>query len=904
MRKYRLNMLLMIIVLMSTMQFDVNAQVKSSNSDLTIQVDGSKRFQKIDGFGVNANTESWNGDELKPALDLLLDSMNSTIWRVMVEVEKEGEEINDNDDPFKFNWDYYNKLYETPHFQKVWNTVDYLNRHGITDGVMLNFMGRVPEWMGLGVIKPEMEDEFVEMQVSFLMYAKNQKHLLFGLFSPMNETDIKNEGPTVKGDQFARIMRKLVDRMQANGLGNVRFVAPDAAGMKNGIKTYLPAMMADPVIMKKIAHWGLHSYGGYNAPVDSFIKASKYPKLGFWLTEFNAWRDGLDAGKTDVKYDYTFASECVNHLLHLLQNGATGGIVWEGYDSYYQHPPGGWSLWGVLGYDRETKTYMPRKHLPALAQITKFVLPGSWQIGVNGQKNKNVTVIAFNDTITGRVTITGINRQDKPFNLNGSLANLPEVKNLELFYTDSIKDLYKAQSVSVRNKAFAVAIPGKCLFTLTGKIVRPKPEPSDWYSGDMHVHRNCGEPNGIFSDYKLTEMMEENDLAVISMLADMGNAEVKDSKDDLPKVNGKDAKESIPGRMVHWDAEWHYDPAGVTFANQAIGGHVAVLGLTEAHQIWDESVYKILDWAKKQNAVTGFVHMEYLNDAIQNKFTCCIPLDYPVETALGTVDFMAEDVWQNDASIHAYYKLLNCGFRVGLAAGTDVPCMNGSIGDILTYVQVKDPPMTYAKWIEGIKKGRTVIALNGHKEFLDLKVNGKNGPGDEIKIKGQGDFKIIVKWTAVKELTGKIELVCNGKVVASQAGTAKPGIPIVLNATQKFLRSGWLCARRMDSKGHVSHTAAVYVTVDEKPVRASADDAQYFVNWIQNIQTNIASGGIWNKYFTHDLDVVNARYEKAKNIYVKIEGEAIEQLKKQGNGVLENGSMIKLEKSKGTPKKR
>ena len=84
-------------------------------------------------------------------------------------------------------------------------------------------------------------------------------------------------------------------------------------------------MMADPVIMKKIAHWGLHSYAGYNAPVDSFIKKSAYPKIGFWLTEFNAWRNGLDAGKTDVKYDYTFASESVNHLLQLLKNGASGG---------------------------------------------------------------------------------------------------------------------------------------------------------------------------------------------------------------------------------------------------------------------------------------------------------------------------------------------------------------------------------------------------------------------------------------------------------------------------------------------------------------------------------------------------------------------------------------------------
>ncbi len=904
MNKYRLNALLMIAALLSAVPFYIFAQVKSVTPDMTIQIDGSKRLQKIDGFGVNANTESWNGDELKPALDILLDSMNATIWRVMVEVEKGGEEVNDNNDPFKFNWDYYNKLYETPHFQKVWNTVGYLNGHGITNGVMLNFMGRVPEWMGQSVIKPEYEDEYVEMQVSFLMYAKNVKHLLFGLFAPMNETDIKNEGPTVKGDQYARILRKLVDRMQQNGLGNIRIVGPDAAGMRNSIRNYLPAIMPDPVIMKKIAHWGMHSYGGYNAPVDSFIKKSPYPKMGWWLTEFNAWRDGLDAGKTDVKYDYTFASECVNHLLQLLKNGASGAIVWEGYDSYYQHPPGGWSLWGVMGYDRETKKYFSRKHLPALAQITKFVLPGSRHISVKGAENKNITLLAFNDTITGQITFTGINRGDEPLNLKATLANLPELRSLEMVYTDRVNNLFKAENVAVRNKMFALTIPSKCLFTLTGKVIKPKAEPSDWFAGDMHVHRNCGEVTGIYPDNKLTEMMEKNDLAVVSMLADMGNGEVKDSKEDLAKVNGFDAIQSTPGRIVHWDAEWHFDPAGVTFENKAIGGHLAVLGLKEARQIWDESAYKIIEWAKRQNAVTGFVHMQYLDDKIQNNLNCCIPLDYPVEAALGTIDFVAEDVWQNDAAIHAYYKLLNCGFRIGLAAGTDVPCMNGSIGDILTYVQVKDKQLTYAKWIEGIKNGRTVVALNGHKEFLDLKANVTNGPGDEIKIKGQGDVRISVKWTAVQELKGKLELVCNGKVVASKTGTAKPGAPILLTATQKFLRSGWICARRMDEKGHVSHTGAIYVNVDNHPVRASVEDAKFFISWIDNILTNISAGGIWNKYFTHDLDVVKARYEKAKDIYVKIQDEAIDQLKYLGDGVIENGSTIQLGKPKKITPKR
>ena len=230
-------------------------------------------------------------------------------------------------------------------------------------------------------------------------------------------------------------------------------------------------------------------------------------------------------------------------------------------------------------------------------------------------------------------------------------------------------------------------------------------------------------------------MMEPNDLSVISVLADMGNGEVKYSKEDLLKVNGKDAPLSTPGRIIHWDAEWHWDATYSNFSHQALGGHLVVLGLKNAHQIWDESAYKILDWAKQQHAVTGFAHFEYLKDSFQNDLNCCIPVEYPVEAALGTVDFVSEDVfgsaspnngnYNSEAAIHAYYKLLNCGFRLGLAAGTDFPCNESEpLGTLLTYVKMKNKGLTYDKWITGIKEGRTVVSRNGHKEFIEFKAEG------------------------------------------------------------------------------------------------------------------------------------------------------------------------------------
>jgi len=884
------NILTLLIIHCVTCLFAVaaNAQTKHSTA-INIKIDGTKKLQRIDGIGVNANTRSWNDKELQPALNLLLDSMHATVWRVIVETVEKWEDVNDNSDPFTFNWDYYNKLYETPKFEKAWAMIAYLNKHGITDNLMINFMGPVPGWMGKKTITPEYEDEYVEMIVSFLYYARNNRHLKFGLVSPTNESDWHNEGPELDARQYARLFNKLVKRMAELGLGDVRYVGPDPAGMENGLNKYVPELMKDSLVMAKLAHVGLHSYAGYYANADSALKHSTYPKTDFWITEWNAWRDGLDDGKIGV-YDYNFAAQCVNYLLDLLQHGATAAIEWEGYDSYYEHhAPSLFSYWGILGYDDATHTYTPRKHFYAIQQVSKFVTPGAWQLPVS-MKQDSIRVLAFHQPLSNNTTIVGINTSSHAIMLNAGLAGLPSIPRLQMYHTNSTENLHQDADVPVTANAFTITIPANTIFTLTSptqqdnNTANPLPEPAGWYTGDIHVHRNCGEFSGVTDYDKLAEMMKPNNLSVISVLADMGNGEVKDAPVDLLKVNGKDATQSTPKRIIHWDTEWHWDATYSNFSNQALGGHLVLLGLNKANQIWDESLYKVLDWATQQNAVKGFAHMEYLNNRVQDTLNCCIPIDYPVEAALGTIDFVSEDVYgdnspnngnyNSEAAIEAYYRLLNCGFKMSLAAGTDFPCNdNEPLGKLLTYVKVKDE-LTYNKWIQGIKKGNTVVARNGHDEFIDMKINGQFGPGDEIKLKDKATVTVTIKWTAAKTLTGQIELVCNGKVVAVKEGTARAGVPIILKATVPIAASSWLCARRMNMDEHISHTGAAYVTVNNKPVRASATDAQFYVDWINNILKNIAPGGKWARYFTHDNNVVEQRYIKARNIYMNIAAEA------------------------------
>ena len=911
--------IIVIITVINLFSFldNCQCQIKEDKADVVLQIDGSKKFQKIDGFGVNINTAWWhdgkyrNADVVKPAIDLLVDSLGATIFRAVIE-EIDWEVVNDDNDPNHFNWDYYNKVFSDTRFQGVWNTLHYLNQKGINDGLIISFMGAPPaaaplaakskqkSWMGDTdySISPAMEDEFVESIAALLYYARHTAKVQFTLVSPINETDIISntisaehpdgivEGPNIPDAvQYTRIVKKLAKKLDDIGMEDILFIVPDAAG--DGLfRRCMDEMVKDAYIMSKIACWGVHQYGDDAENYKKIVDTPENHNKDFWVTE--------TAG--------------IKNIFGQLDDNAKGFIFWDGFDCVYQHarrngygstPPNDWVFWigeegkPMIEYVASAKSWTPRKQFYEFAQIFKFVKPGAERIAATGGNDKLITYAFQNPN--KQLVIVGQNKSNDPILIDVKHVNLPVVNSFEMFFTDSLRNLSRANDIVFSDNSFSVTIPANAVFTLSENpngiqsenAIRIRPEPSDWYSGDMHIHRDCGgTEEDVLPEGKFVEMMEVNDLDVISVLADMGDAEVKFAEVDLLKVNGNDAPQSFPGRIVHWDAEWHWDPFGTTFEHKALGGHIVLLGLTEARQIWDESTHNVLEYGRNQDAIVGFCHLQYLNDTIQNDLNCCIPIEHVTEIALGTVDFIAEDVYSPtspnngnynaDATINAYYKFLNCGFRLGLAAGTDYPCNNFEpFGSLLTYVHVEGP-ITYRKWVEGIRDGKTVVARNGHLEFLDIKVNGQYSPGDDIRFNENRTVEVEVKWTSIESLTGSLELVHNGKVVAKIQGTAEPGNPVILKADLPVSQSGWLCARRMDENGHQTHTAPVYVTINDKPVRASAEDAQFFVKWIDNMIENTSPGGDWNQYFTHELDVVQNRYKKAKDIYLQIAKEANE----------------------------
>jgi len=214
----------------------------------------------------------------------------------------------------------------------------------------------------------------------------------------------------------------------------------------------------------------------------------------------------------------------------------------------------------------------------------------------------------------------------------------------------------------------------------------------------------------------------------------------------------------------------------------------------------------------------------------------------PIDMALGKIDSL--DLNNSYAgTVPIWHRLLNCGFRLPPSAGTD--CFLNRIfsqlpGSDRVYVRL-DGPLTYAAWIDGLKKGRSFVT-NG--PMLELTVDGQ-GPGSVIP--GGKQRGVMVKAKARSQFPlARVELLYNGQVAATLA-LAKDDLSATLEQALEVDKSGWL-ALRASGPGNpnnpgptlFAHTGPLYVEVAGAPLRSRAD-ARFFVQWIDDLALVVRS---------------------------------------------------------------
>jgi hypothetical protein len=418
------------------------------------------------------------------------------------------------------------------------------------------------------------------------------------------------------------------------------------------------------------------------------------------------------------------------------------------------------------------------------------------------------------------------------------------------------------------------------------KPLPPFPAPdatTRWLSGDVHVHMNYAGTYRATPQTLIAQMHGENLTIVHDLIV---NKEQRFPDIEYAGRMGKIDPASAGGAILTYGQEFH----------TSYWGHLGLLGLTNNLLIPGYAGYPntiaasifpsnamVADLAHAQSptALAGYVHPFDAVPAPDRDAS--ITDELPVDIALGKVDYYEVLGFSDHKSSAAvWYKLLNLGFRIPAAAGTDAmsnfATLRGPVGLNRVYVQMPSgaalaPSQTLNSWMAGLKRGQT-FATNG--PLLRFSLGGQTA-GGEVKIPNSQTVKFRAGLRSIVPVD-HLEIVCNGAVAISvplnssrDAADASGGL--------NLSRSGWCVLRAWAEKSEYpvlddypyATTGAIYVRVAGQPAR-SPESAKYFMAWIDRLIANAQTHPGYNSDAEKQavLDELNA----ARKIYAGLSGEA------------------------------
>ena len=397
-----------------------------------------------------------------------------------------------------------------------------------------------------------------------------------------------------------------------------------------------------------------------------------------------------------------------------------------------------------------------------------------------------------------------------------------------------------------------------------------------WLSADLHVHMNYG---GAYRNTpaNLLAQQEAEDLFLIENLVVNKEQRIPDIAyfQTTPDTASTSNAVLVHGQEFHTSYWGHLGLLNL-HRNFLLPGY-ASYGNTSAASLYPTNA-AVADLAHAQQGLVGYVHpfdiqMDPVHDAT---LTSGQPLDealeLPVDVALGKVDYIeAMGFSDHRFTAEVWYRLLNCGFRLPTGAGSDTMAnyasLRGPVGLTRVYAQVPNGTPKLTDWMDSLRNGRT-FATNG--PLLGFTLGGK-GLGNELKLPA-GENKVPFKaWLRSMVPVDHLEVVCNGRVVRElklgsdgQSSDAEDTLPIS--------RSGWCLLRASSDKPEhpvlddyvYATTSPIYVSVGGAPAK-SAEDAAFFLTWIDRLETAVRSNQDWNT--SEEKILVLKTLEKARQVY-------------------------------------
>jgi len=393
-----------------------------------------------------------------------------------------------------------------------------------------------------------------------------------------------------------------------------------------------------------------------------------------------------------------------------------------------------------------------------------------------------------------------------------------------------------------------------------------------WISGDVHVHMNYG---GTYRNTPahLIEQAEAENLAIVENLVVNKEQRFPDIAYFSPKLDPA----SNEAHLLQHAQEFH----------TSYWGHLGLLNLernlilpgyagypnTAAASLFPANA-NVADLAHEQGALVGYVHpLESVPDPGKSAVT----YELPADVALGKVDYIeVVGFADHKSTAEVWYKLLNCGFRLPTAAGTDFmgnfASLRGPAGLNRVYAEVTGGQLNLHSWLESIKAGRT-FATNGPLLQFEL---GTKVPGEEVKLDKKQDVFFRAELASIVPVD-HLQIVCNG-TVARELELSSDHKSAGIEGKLPVDNSGWCVLRAFSDKAEFpildlypyATTSPIYVNMAGAPLH-SPQDAAYFSAWMERLISAAQKSAAWNT--ETEKQAVLALFEIARQKYATLQSQ-------------------------------
>lgn len=411
------------------------------------------------------------------------------------------------------------------------------------------------------------------------------------------------------------------------------------------------------------------------------------------------------------------------------------------------------------------------------------------------------------------------------------------------------------------------------LAVVVGAATWPDAAGRRWVSADVHVHMNYGGHYRNTPAHLVLQARAE-DLDIVENL-------IVNKEQRVPDIDysgrGVDPA-STTGTLIVHGQEFH----------TSYWGHLGLLGLrgptllpgyagypnTAAASLYPSNA-QVADLGHAQGALVGYVHPfeeppEPLTHPVHTDAD-----ELPVDVALGKVDYLEiVGFADHQATAAVWYRLLNLGFRIPAAGGTDAMAnyatLRGPVGLNRVYASVPDGALDSDRWLEALRQGRS-FATNG--PLLNLSL-GARAIGGEVALERAQSVPFSAQVSSIVPLN-HAQLVCDGGV-RRELPLDRARRSLNVSGTVALDAGGWCLLRAFSARAEYpildnfvyATTSPIYVSVRGRARRSSAD-ARYFEAWIDHLLATTAAYPDWNSQ--EEKTRVLQTLRQARAVYERLE---------------------------------